>query len=72
MNDKEYLQKLGENIVAIRKAKNLSQVELASSLDMEDSSLRRIEKGRVNSSIVMLRKISIGLGTPLEQLLPKE
>jgi transcriptional regulator with XRE-family HTH domain len=36
---------------------------------MEDSSLRRIEKGRVNSTILMLKKISDALGVELIQLL---
>ncbi len=69
MNDEEYLKKIGENIVRIRKLKNLKQVDLAAGLDMEDSSLRRIEKGRVNSTILMLRKISEALDVEVTELL---
>ncbi len=61
MNDTEYLKKVGDNIVAIRKEKGISQVELANSIGMEDASLRRIEKGRINSSILILRRIAKGL-----------
>lgn len=70
MDDKEYLKKIGANIVSIRQEKNMSQVELANSMDMEDSSLRRIEKGRVNSTILMLRKIAKGLGISIDKILP--
>ena len=72
MDNNEYLKNIGDNIVSIRQEKNLSQVELANSLDMEDSSLRRIEKGRVKSTILMLRKIAKGLGVNIERLIPKE
>ncbi len=69
MHDKDFLKKIGENIIRIRQAKGLKQIDLASRLEMEDSSLRRIEKGRVNSTIVMLKKISDALGVELGQLL---
>ena len=72
MEDKEYLKLIGDKIVAIRKEKNLSQVELANSIGMEDSSLRRIEKGKVNSTILMLKRIAEGLGVSIEILLQKE
>ena len=65
MNDSDYLKKIGENIITIRTEKGISQVELANSIGMEDSSLRRIEKGRVNSTILMLRKIAKGIGVKL-------
>jgi len=69
MNDTEYLKKIGDNIVTIRKEKGMSQVELANSIGMEDASLRRIEKGRINSSILMLRRIALGLGISVEDIL---
>ncbi len=69
MSDEEYLKKIGRNIVSIRQSMGLKQIDLASRLEMEDSSLRRIEKGRVNSTILMLRKISDALGVELIQLL---
>jgi transcriptional regulator with XRE-family HTH domain len=72
MEDQEYLKKLGERIVELRNDSGLSQVQLANSIGMEDSSLRRIEKGRVNSTILMLRKIADGLNIPVQDLLPKE
>ena len=58
MNEITFLKFIGENIVRIRKEKGLSQVELANRMGMEDSALRRIEKGRVNSSVKILKKIA--------------
>jgi ribosome-binding protein aMBF1 (putative translation factor) len=69
MNDNGILKKIGENIVRIRQAKGLKQIDLAAKLDMEDSSLRRIEKGRVNSTILMLKRISEALEVDLNTLI---
>ena len=69
MDDKLYLEKLGERIVQLRSAKSMRQIDLADKIGIEDSALRRIEKGRVNSSINMLRKIAKGLDISLLELL---
>lgn len=69
MDDKLYLKKLGERIVQLRSAKSMRQIDLADKIGIEDSALRRIEKGRVNSSINMLRKIAKGLDISLVELL---
>jgi len=69
MHDSLFLKRIGENIIRSRKARGLKQIDLANMLEMEDSSLRRIEKGRVNSTILMLKKISDALGIDLDQLL---
>jgi len=69
MYDSLFLKHIGENIIRFRKARGLKQIDLANLLEMEDSSLRRIEKGRVNSTILMLKKISDALGIDLNQLL---
>lgn len=68
MDDKEFLIKLGNKIVELRTEKGLRQIDLSDLIGIEDSALRRIEKGRVNSSINMLRKIAKALNTPIEQL----
>ncbi|MGD2035059.1 MAG: helix-turn-helix transcriptional regulator [Bacteroidales bacterium] len=69
MNDEDFLRKIGKNIIRIRQSKGLKQIDLATMLDMEDSSLRRIEKGRVNSSVLMLKRISDALEVDIMQLL---
>ncbi len=46
MTENEFIKNVGENIAKIRKGKGLTQTDLAARLDMESSSLRRIENGR--------------------------
>ena len=65
--EKEFVRKLGENIVSIRKAKGIKQKELSDLLDMDDGSLRRIESGRTNPTTSTLYRISIAL-----EIEPKE
>ena len=72
MDDKEFLIKLGNKIVELRTEQGLRQIDLSDLIGIEDSALRRIEKGKVNSSINMLRKIAKALNTPLEQLVKVE
>ncbi len=48
--EREYLKFLGKNIIKIRKKNNLKQEGLSDILDIDDSSLRRIESGRTNPS----------------------
>lgn len=69
MNDKEYLIKLGERIRQFRKEKLMRQIDLSEKIGIEDSALRRIESGRVNSTINMLRKIAKGLDIDVVELL---
>jgi len=68
MNDEIFLKKIGENIVKYRKAKGLKQIDLAIKLNMEDSALRRIEKGRINSSVLKLKKICGELNIDIKEL----
>lgn len=69
MDDKAYLKKLGERIKQLRLEKGMRQVDLSEKIGIEDSALRRIESGRVNSTINMLRKIAKGLEIELIILL---
>lgn len=69
MEDKEYLKNLGERIRQLRKDKSMRQIDLSEKIGIEDSALRRIESGRVNSTVNMLRKIAKGLGIDIIELL---
>lgn len=66
--EKEYLKLLGQNIVRIRKKKNLKQEGLSDLLDIDDGSLRRIESGRTNPTTVTLLRISIALEVEIKDL----
>ena len=61
-------KKVGEQIVFLRKRQGLSQIQLSTMLDIEDSALRRIEKGRTNPTLKTLYSISKCLNVPLSEL----
>lgn len=69
MEDKLYLEELGKRIKELRIEKSMRQIDLADKIGIEDSALRRIESGRVNSTINMLRKIAAGLDISILELL---
>ena len=66
--EEDLLIKLGEKIVQLRKEKGIRQVDLAFNIDMDDGSLRRIERGRVNLTIKTLAKIAKGLEVEITDL----
>jgi len=72
MDEDEYIRNIGINIQEKRKELGVKQVDLANSIGMEDSALRRIESGRTNPTIKTLLKISIALGVQVEDLLNKK
>jgi len=69
MEAEDYLLKLGSKIKEIRLSKSMRQIDLADKIGIEDSALRRIESGRVNSTIIMLRKIADGLNIDVKDLI---
>ncbi len=72
MEDSVYLQRLGEKIVELRKVKGVTQQELAERLGTKNTQVRRIERGTVNSTINMLRKIAGVLGIEVNDLVKIE
>lgn len=66
--EKDYLKLLGQNIVRIRKKKNLKLVGLSDLLDIDDGSLRRIESGRTNPTTVTLLRIAKALEVEIKDL----
>ena len=65
MNNK----KIGENINTYRKAKKLTQKQLADLIDKAESSVQKYEKGETEVPISVLEKISTVLDIPLQYLL---
>ena len=66
-NDR-YLKALGNRIRELRVAKNLSQADLAYSVNFEISQISRIERGVTNTSISNLYEISVALDIPLKKI----
>ncbi len=60
---------LGARIKEVRLAKGMTQLELASALGKDHSSIARIESGRVNPSYLYLKELAKGLEVPLSTLL---
>lgn len=68
----ELLTKLGQNIVARRKALKLSQEKLALMCGLDRSYMGRIERGEVNITLEKLSNIAEALGCNLKDLLPDQ
>lgn len=64
----QVVEKVGQNLLKIRKEKGLSQQELALRSDIEKPYIRKIEKGRTNPTIKTLAKICFSLEIPINQI----
>lgn len=72
MKDEKYLIELGIKIAELRKKKDWSQLELAEKLKIQRTAITRIELGKVNSTVNMLRKIAKALDIKTIELLDIE
>ena len=63
-----FLKQLGEHVRNVRLKKNITQFDLASSINKDRQSLQRLESGKINPSIYFLYELSEGLEIPIEQL----
>ena len=68
MEKTDLLVKLGKKIVQLRKEKNIRQIDLAFNIDIDDGSLRRIERGKTNPTTKTLEKIAKGLNVEIKDL----
>jgi putative transcriptional regulator len=69
MENKEILVKLGARICLTRKAKGLSQQELAALIEYEKSHMSRLEKGGTNPTYLTLMKVAKALDISISELL---
>lgn len=67
--DSEYLQKLGDRIVFLRKERKLSQKDLAHECGWDKPNLRKLEKGKGNPTVKTLLKLSRALKLEVKDLL---
>ncbi len=68
MKKTDLLIKLGKRIIELRKEKNIRQIDLAYNIDIDDGSLRRIERGKTNPTAKTLEKIAKGLNVEIKDL----
>jgi len=59
---------VGERIKNVRLAKNLSQKEVITAIDMGAAQYSRIENGKTDPSVTTLEKIAHALGVTLSEL----
>lgn len=67
LNDK--LIKLGLKVRELRISKSLSQTDLAFKIGKDQPSINRLEKGKINPSILYLLEIANGLEIKVSDLL---
>ena len=66
------MPKIGKNIAAIRKLKNISLEELSKRSGVSIGMLSQTEKDKVNPTVAVVWKIAYGLNVPLNELLARE
>lgn len=69
MSDSE-LKKLGKKIKEARKARGLTQSEVAEKADTSPNYFAQIERGEVNPSYTLLRSIAKAIKIKLSDLIP--
>lgn len=67
----EYLAIFGKRVREIRKAKNLSQLELADKVGIDRSYMGFLERGERNPSLEVITKIARALNVTPDELLKK-
>ena len=62
------LAKLGERIRFLRKAKRITQEQLAEKAEMNPKYIGQIERAEINTTVITLEKIARALSVPLAEL----
>lgn len=70
LQDQKTREDLGDKLRKVREKKDLTQQELAERADINVNYYARIERGEVNFSIDILRKIVKALGVKSSEILP--
>ncbi len=69
MDDQEFLTKIGEAVRTKRRMKGWSQEDLAGETGLHVNQVSLVERGGVNASLVLMRKIAEALGLRLSELI---
>jgi XRE family transcriptional regulator, fatty acid utilization regulator len=64
-----YLKKIGANIRKARTAKNIKQETLGRKVNLNKSEISRIENGKREAKLTMLRKIAFEINVTVSSLL---
>lgn len=60
--------RVGRNVQELRRARGLSQEELAHRAEVHPTYLSGVERGRRNPTVVVLQRIAVALGSDIEQV----
>jgi len=69
MDNEKELKQLGEKVARAREEMGISQTEFANSIGKEQSSINRLERGKINPSYLYLMEVCSGLKLKLSELL---
>lgn len=69
MDKKEFLKKLGKNVIKLREKKGWNQSDLSRACDKDRQSIERLENGKINPSAYYLHEIAEGLELTIKDLL---
>lgn len=67
-SEDEFIKNLGEHIAELRKAKGFTQVTFSEKSGIHRTALAKIENGRVNPTIIVLKRIAEHLSIELVEL----
>jgi len=68
MTDVKFLIELGATIRKLRNRKGISQNELAGNCGLDKANISRIESGKINVTVLTLKKISKELSVSISDL----
>jgi XRE family transcriptional regulator, regulator of sulfur utilization len=66
---KNEAKKLGKNLKSIRTKKNISQGDIARSLNVSRSFICNVENGKTNPTLATITKLANAIGTTSDELL---
>ena len=69
-DDQQFLRQLGDRIRERRRARNLTQAQLADACGLHRTFIGSVERGERNVAILSLRRIARSLRTTPAELLP--
>lgn len=69
--DNIILVEIGKRIAALRKERNISLRALADEIDSDNAHVSRIEKGKINVTIMTLYKIAKVFAVDISAILPE-
>ncbi len=66
-SEEQYLKRIGERIVEIRKSRSMTQLDLAIKSGIEERSIQRMESGKANPTAKSLVRITKALDVSMRE-----